>query len=252
MCPNRIVSSRPCRLISKMALWACASLVFFSPGALRGEVLYLKDGSAIRGSVVKLEGDTLTFDPAFGGRIKIARSVIARIVFVESAQPGPGPSAAGGGETASGVNPAGKGALAVTFKDRDVYSKVVVKSRKDEARLLEANYGVQLLVANGDTVYSRTDSTTDKTIYKGHVKMYRNNVELTDFEVPLKAGLYHCVVVAQSRGKDWENTEFEPNPLDLIINIDNVQVYPDRTTRIELGIKKGRLRLGKPRFYRVQ
>jgi len=252
MRPDKTRTGKSERSLPRLALWVCAVIVFVAPAALQGEVVYLKDGSSIRGRVIKLTGDTLTFDPAFGGRIKIARSKITGIVFSDSAVSLPGLPGAGERTAAAGKKTEKNGFVSVAFKDRGVSSKVAVESKSDEGRLLEANYIVQLLIVNGDTVYSSVDSTTDKTVYKGHARIYRNNAEMQDVEVPLEPGLYHCVVVAHSLGKDWENVEFETDPLDISLNIDNVQVFSGRTTRVELGIKKGRFRLGKPQFYRVQ
>ncbi len=252
MRPDKNTAARPAGFPERLSLWICVAAVVLTPAVLRGEVLYLKDGSTIRGSVVELVGDTLTFDPAFGGRMRIARSLISSIVFSDASASIPVLPGAGVENRAATGKVEENGFLAVSFKDKSVSSKVVVESATDEARLLRANWIVQALVVNGDTVFCRVDSTTDKTIYKGHARQYKNDAELNDIEVPLASGVYRCFLAAASRGADWKGVEFEAYPLDLSLAVDNLQIFPGRTTRVEIGIKKGRFRLGKPEFYRIQ
>ena len=249
---NNISARKPSGFRLLLAVWIGLAAVMSTPGQLHPEVLYLKDGSAIRGSVVGLVGDTLTFDPSFGGRMRIARSLIAGIVFSETATSLPSLTGERAPDRSAAAEADERGYVAVSFKDRGVSSKVVVENKADEAHLLRANWIVQALIVDGDTVFSDVDTTMDKTIYKGHVRLYKNDTELKDIKVPLEPGVHHCVVVAASNGGGWENVEFEKGPLDLGLNLDNVQVFPGRVTRVEVGMKKGRFRLGKPEFYQVR
>ncbi len=242
----RLPASRAINIRAGTLAGLCVLILICLPVLIQGEVLYLKDGSAIKGNVVSFAGDTLTFDASFGTRMLVARSQIARLVFDDSFAGQAKPDRQGGEEGESA-----KGFLSVNFKDKQVSSKVVA-TRKNEAYMTEANFVVQLMVVDGDTVFAHVDSTTDKTIFKGHDRHLKNNAELVDMEVPLAAGLHHCVVIVASRGMGDESVEFETAPLDMIINLDNIQIHSDRTTRLILGIKKGRFRLGKADFYRVQ
>jgi hypothetical protein len=228
----------------------CVFVVLCAPLFIRGEVLYLKDGSTIRGSVVAFERDTLTFDAAFGGRVRMARSQIVKIVFSDSVATAP---------VSPGVKyrppepprPEG-GYLSVTFKDKKVSSKVVVHNKKNTEQLIKANWVVQSLMVDGDTVFTHVDSTMDKTIHKGHDKFFKNSVELEDMNVELDAGLHNCVVVVHNRGLGTYDDDFDHAPLDMSLNLDNIQIFPGRTTSVHVGINKGTLRLGKARLYRVQ
>lgn len=240
------------RQISRATLWLCVFVILCTPALIQSEVLYLKDGSMIRGSVVDFARDTLTFDPNYGGRMKVSRSQIVKIVFSDSVETSTLSSDLQRREAGKSATMGGKGSLAVRFKDKKVNSKVEVHRTRDERQIKEANWVVQLLIVDGDTIFAHIDSTVDKTINKGHDKHYKNNFEIKEMTVELPAGLHHCVVTVCNKGLGVRDDDFKSGPLDMILNLDNVQIFPDRTTSVTVGIKKGKLRLGKPRFYRVQ
>jgi hypothetical protein len=237
--------------VARAVVFVAAFAAVCLPALIHGEILYLKDGSSIRGTVVAIAGDTLTFDTSFGSRIKIARAKIARIVWSENGKDSQGsvvPPVRGGQQPAGG-----EGYLSIVFKDNKVSSKVAIHMKKDEAAVARANWIVQTLIALGDTAFSAIDSVTDKTVYKGHDKILKNTAELQDMKIRVPAGMHHFVVSVRNRGMKGadEDELFDDGPLDMTLELENVQIFPDRTTRIYLGINKGRLRLGRPRLYRV-
>lgn len=236
---------RPHRLAPRFAAWLCALTFLCAPLIIWGDVLYLTDGSTIRGSVVGLTGDTLTFSPAFGGQVLVPRSRIVKIVFSDSA-------GASREESTPHAGPGGSGSLSVVFKDNELSSKVAVRSKKNESQIIAANWIYQTLIADGDTVFSRVDSTMDKTVFKGRDKIFKNSVELEDMNATLEAGVYNFVLAVRNRGSETIDFDFDDGPLEMELNLDNVQIHPGRSTRITVGINKGRLRLGKPRFYWVR
>jgi hypothetical protein len=219
---------------------------------IRSEILHLKDGSVIKGSVVRFTGDTLTFEPSFGGRMKVSKTQIVKIVFSDSIDAADASVDIPRHRPASSAGAGGKGFLAVAFKDKEVSSKVEVHRARDEKQIMEANWVVQLLIIEGDTVFAHIDSTVDKTVNKGHDRHYKNNFEMKEMKVALDAGLHNCILIVHNRGLGVRDDAFKSGPLDLTLNIDNVQIYPDRTTRVKVGVKKGRFRLGKPNFYLIQ
>lgn len=231
----------------RLIAWVVAATLLATPVILQSEVVYLKDGSQIRGKLVSCAGDTLIFEPSFGGRVRIQRSDIVQIVFDEAKTPIP---AGTGAEPAADEGP---GVVMIAFKDDKLSSKVAVtrRSKKREADLVRANWIEQLLIVEGDTVFSRVDSTMDKTINKGHERFYKNTIELEDMTAELEPGVRACLVVVRNLGAGVFDEDFDEGPLDLTLRFDTVGLYSNQTTRLRVGIKKGFLRMGKPKLYAV-
>jgi hypothetical protein len=231
----------------KIAVWSCALSLICLPALLHGEILFLKDGSEIRGKLLGFENDSLVFAPKFGGRVSIHRNDIVSIVFDETAAKKP---------VATPVETGGEmsmGDLTVVFKDNKLSSKVAVNnsSKKRESEIIRANWIEQLLIADGDTVYAKVDTTTDKTVYQGHDKFYKNTVELEDISVRLPAGTHQCVLVIRNLGSHTNESDFDEGPLDLMLTFGRVGIYADQGTTLWVGIKKGFLRTGQPKLYQA-
>jgi hypothetical protein len=231
------VSHPPSRLVL-MAVIIAAIVV---PAILQGEVLYLKDGSEIRGRIEAFGADTLVFAPSFGGRIHVFRGDIVRIVFDETAAP-----------AKTVVTPAeAPGTISLTFKDDKVTSKIAVKSsqKSREAELVRANWIQQIFVVGRDTVFTSIDSTMDKTIYSGHEKEFKNTMELEDVQVVVAEGVYRCVLIVRNLGADEFEDSFNEGPIEMRLEFETVGSIANQTTTLRAGIKKGFLRSGSPRFY---
>ena len=211
------------------------------PAMLQSEVLVLKDGSEVKGKIVTFSGDTLVFAPSFGGKIFVHRKDIVKIIYDESER-----------EASRAVQavPTGDGALRIVFDNNKLSSKIAItkkhKSNTDE--IIQANWIEQLLIVGIDTVYSRVDTTMDKTIYKGHERLYKNSIILEDMQATVPAGIYRCVVVVRNRGAQSHEGVFDEGPLDLKLVLDAVTVSTGQTTTLKIAIKKGFLRSGTPRL----
>lgn len=231
------VSRPPLRLI----LLAVVIAAIVVPAILQGEVLYLKDGSEIRGRIESFGVDTLIFAPSFGGRIHVHRGDIVRIVFDETAAPA---------KQGAAVS-AGPGTISLMFKDMSVTSKIAVKSgqKTNEAELIRANWIQQIFVVGPDTVYSSIDSTMEKTIYSGHEKEFKNTIELEDVQAVVDEGVYRCVLIVRNLGADEFGNSFSQGPIEMRLDFETVGAYANQTTTLKAGIKKGFLRSGTPRFY---
>ena len=230
----------------KLIVWACALVLLAAPSILLSEILYLKDGSRVPGRVVSFDGDTLVYAPSYGGRISVHRDAVAKIVFDESEDTGT--------MAAAKTQPTGPGVLTVSFKDDKLTSKIAVtkKTKKNTPELLKANWIEQLLIVGRDTVYSRVDTTMDKTIYEGHEKLYKNTIRLEDMKATIESGVYQCVVVIRNLGAGTYKDAFDQGPLDLRLEFQTVGIHPDQTTGLRVGIKKGMLRMGEPKLYQVE
>jgi hypothetical protein len=230
----------------KLIVWACALVLLAAPSILLSDILYLKDGARIPGRVISFEGDTLFYAPSYGGRISVHRDAVAKIIYGESDDTGTMP--------ATKTQPTGPGVVSVTFKDDKLSSKIkeTKKTKKISAELKKANWIEQLLIVDKDTVYSRVDTTMDKTIYKGHDKLYKNTIRLDDMTATIESGVYQCVVVIRNLGAETHRDAFDQGPLDLRLEFQTVGVHADQTTGFRVGIKKGMLRMGKPNLYQVQ
>ncbi len=212
------------------------------PALASNEVVRLRDGSSLRGRLLAVEGDSLTFRLSVGPRVKIHRSQILSIVFDDTlAVPGaPVTAPLGPPETASG-----KGTIAVSFKNGKVSSKIAVKYKKDWEAHESSNAIVVELLLDGTVFYSAIDSTTDKKIYKGHITELKNDAILDDFTVEVPAGRYQCEVIVRNLDVETFREDFIPEPLHAALVLDDFEVPAGRGTRIETVIDKGLLRLGK-------
>lgn len=235
------------RVMRRSVVFAIALAALIVPVILQSAILYLKDGSELRGEVISFEGDTLAFAPSFGGRLNIYRGDILRLVFDESGAPEPRPV----GKPAVQEGP---GVISIVFQQDGLTSKIAVtkKTKSREPELVRANWIQQLLIVGPDTVYSRIDTTMDKTIYKGHEKELKNMIRLEDMKGTVAAGVYRCVVVVRNLGADFYESEFREGPLDLVLEFETVGVYANQTTSLHVGISKGFMRMGSPRLVHIE
>jgi hypothetical protein len=220
------------------------------PAVGRGDVVRLKDGSTLRGRVLSLVRDTLTVRTSFGADVRIARSKIELVSFTDSVVT-PHVSE----ETRPMPVPAkedGIGEISVTFKDNKLSSKIGYRPHRDEEGHRRANWIEQTLIVDGVVVYSRVDSTMDKTIYQGPVRVLKNTIKLADFSVQVPAGMHHAVLVVRNVGIDDYEEAFDGDPLDVTLPLENIQVGADRVGKVRVGIERGRFRTGKPTFYREE
>jgi hypothetical protein len=233
-------------------MWLGVVTALCAPALSRGDVVTLKDGSTLKGRVLSLVNDTLTVRTTFGAEIRIERSKVELLSFGDSiAAP-----VTTGAVTPSmpAVTPAGagRGGIAVTFLDRDLTSKIKAPARGDRDAFIAANAVEQLLIVDDVVAYSWRDTTMDKTIYNGPERVYKNDVKLEDFDVELPAGFHHAQLVIRSVGFDEFAGSFDSEPLDLVLNLDNVEVPAGKTVRVKVGVSRGRLRMSTPRLYRAE
>jgi hypothetical protein len=236
----------------RVAIWTVAVLACL-PAVGVGDVVRLKDGSTIKGTVVSLVGDTLSVRTSFGATLRVPRATIALVSFTDSltAIP-PALSATQPAKPAARPAPNRSGQIGITFVDDKLSSKIEVERRRDESGHLRANWIEVLLFVDDAVVYSTIDSTMDKTIYNGPVRVYKNTIELEDFHVDVPAGFHHAALVVRNVGFDEYKDDFDGGPLDVRLNLDNMQVAAGKTVRVRVGIDRGKLRMGKPSFKREE
>jgi hypothetical protein len=214
---------------------ACALLL---PALASGEVVRLRDGSSLRGRLLAVEGDSLTFRLAIGPRVKIHRAQILAIAFDDSL--GSAMLTAGGATAPALPGTTGTGRITVAFKDRGVSSKVSIELKRDWDAHVRANHIVLELMLDDRVVYSVVDSTMDKTIYKGRVTQLKNEAALEDFTVEVPAGHYQLEVIVRNLDEQTFRDDFDPSPLHVALVIGDFEVRADRGARVELGIDKGK------------
>jgi hypothetical protein len=238
------------RLLGRAGAWAAALACVLAPALGRGDTVRLRDGSTLRGHVVRMVADTLLFRLSFGGEVRVPRERIVWIDLTDSARVVESPVAAT--PTLGAVSsPDDSGEVAVTFKDRKLSSKIVITKKKDWDGHVRANWIVQTLLVDGEEVHTVVDSVMDKTIYKGPDRILKNDVELVDLLALVPAGPHQCAVLVRNYGADTYRERFDGNPLHVEFTVD-VQVYGGRETRLHLGLDRGRFRTKSPRFYRVE
>jgi len=235
--------------------WRLASLLFLIvPAASSGEVVKLKDQSTVRGRLVQVAGDTLVFKSTFG-TLRIHRSQVISIVFDDSLgsvalvpTPAPAPSVADDGTAI----PAGKARIEVAFKDRELSSKIAVQLKKNWDAHVRSNHILVELLVDGRIAYSYADTTMDKTINKGHTTELKNEVELTDFGVDVPSGLHHAKLVVHNRDVVTYRKDFVPEPIDMVVPFDNLEIRPGEVYRLDVGISKGKLKMGSARLVPIK
>ncbi|HEU4365154.1 MAG TPA: hypothetical protein VFT13_06770 [Candidatus Krumholzibacteria bacterium] len=234
---------------NRLATAALATALLL-PALASGEVVRLRDGSSINGRLIAVDGDSLTFRLSAGPRVKFHREQVLAISFDESpgAALGAGPAAGGAAVPAAPVT----GTIAVSFKDKRISSKISVDKKKDWDAHVRSNHIVVQLIVNGEAVYTAVDSTMDKTIYKGHITQLRNDASLEDFRVEVPAGTHQCEVVIRNLDDETFRDDFDPEPLHAVLALDQFEVRAGVGGRIEVGIDKGTMKLGKAKLYRVE
>jgi len=248
MKPNHTQKVRPRRWP-----WAILATLLLIPALTMGDTVYLKDGSSLKGKVRSFANDTLLFSSTFGD-VKIPRERIASIVYGDSAVAPPGAGAAtavGAGALVAGAQP-DSGNIVVTFKDRKLSSKIKVTKGKDEEGHFRANAILQVLLVNGDTAWVYADTSMDKTIYKGPDRLYRNNIVLEDIYLRVPTGVHALALVVYNRGEVEYQDRFDDKPLHMEYTIGDVRVDANSERRVHMGISKGKLNMGKPRFQKLE
>jgi len=236
--------------------WTFLALLLLVPALTLGDTVFLTDGSSLKGKVKTFANDTLVFNSTFGD-VRIPRERIASIVFGDSVTAPPsglgGAAAVGAGAAAvAASSEPDSGEIVVTFKDRNLSSKIKVTKKKDLEGHLRANTILQVLLVNGDTAWVYADTTMDKTIYKGPDRIYKNTIELQDIRVLVEAGVHAVSLVVFSQGEQEYADRFDSKPLHLEYAIGDLRVDANSERRVNMGISKGKLSMGKPRFQKLE
>jgi hypothetical protein len=226
-------------------LCAAAALALLLPAVVPGEVVRLKDGSTLKGRLIKVEGDTLTIRLSVGAPIKVHRDQVESIVFSDSMSTSPVRTV----PAAPAVVAAGVGTIAVKFEDRKVSSKITIEKKKNWEEKMRSNDIVVEFVVDGAVVYSKADTTMDKTIYMGQEKQIKNDAELADFEVKVPGGKHLCKLVVRNRDPDTFHDSFDPAPLNLVLDFDTFSVDSGDIVRLDIRMDKGLLRMSSPKLY---
>lgn len=229
-----------------MGMLALVLLGALLPAAVPGEVVRLKDGSTLKGRLVRVEGDTLSVRLDLGSQIKIYRALIESIVFSDSLIVDPARPAV---SVVVPAAPTGVGVIAVKFEDREVSSKITIDKKKNWDAKVRSNNIVVEFIVDGVVAYTAIDTTTDKTIYLGQDKQLKNVAELKDFTVQVAAGSHRCELVVRNRDPDTYRQDFDPAPLNAVLDLNEVTIKPGGIQRVDVRIDKGMLRTGSPKLY---
>ena len=211
-----------------------------------GETVRLRDGSTLKGRLLRVEGDTLTVRLAIGAPVKVHRAQIESILFDDSlAVPVPSKPMVAVPVPATG----GKGTIAVKFEDRNVSSKITIEKKKNWDEKVRSNHILVELVVDGAVIYTAIDSTMDKTIYRGEEKDLKNDAKLADFTVEVPAGRHACTLLVRNRDPDTFHESFDPEPLSTVLEFGDITVETGGVVRLDIKIDKGLLRMSSPRLY---
>lgn len=233
----------------KMIRWfalAAFVAVALAPAPAAAEVVRLKDASTLKGRLVQVAGDTLTFRTGFG-TVRIARSQIVSIVFDDSAA-----AAAVVPPGAQNAPVSGRGRIEVAFRDRELSSKIAIDKKKQWDEHVASNHIVVEMWVDGKLLHTAADTTMDKRIYQGHITVLKNEIRLEDFGVDVPAGFCHAQLVVRNADTETFADDFDPDPLNLVLAFDNLDIRPNEVLRLDVGIEKGKLKMGRARLVRIQ
>jgi hypothetical protein len=198
---------------------------------------------------VRVEGDTIYFQPSFGSEpLPFHKASVWRIQFDDAEKPSQGMTRVDQPSTPA-MNPAEPGSLIVAFGELDISNKIVVHRKRNYEELERANAIRSALIVDGLEVASVIDSTTDKVYREGPDTYLKNTIRMNDFRVKLDSGPHSCLILIENLGASAYKKHFESTPLELSLNVENVVIYPKRSTTIEIGQKRGTFKLGKPKLY---
>lgn len=237
-------------------LTAAAVVALAIAGVARADVVYLRDGTVLRGTVLWMRPDSLAVRTSFGATLHLDRGVVRRVVVgrdvTPSAAPVPGSSGGAGAADSTALANAEPARLVVTFKDRRLSSRIAVQRGHDLEAKLRALQAVELVLVDGDTAFAYVDSTIDKTIYQGPVRAYRNHIDLEDVDVSVPAGRHRVTLVVRNRGARRWRSAFQPRPIEIEIGLGEIDFRPGRAARFHVGIRRSRLGRKPPEFYVVE
>ncbi len=197
------------------------------------ETIKLRDGSVIKGKLVRMSGDSLYFQTGFGSVLGFNRSQVSSLIFWEDVIK----------EYVSKQNSAAEpGSLQVTFNGLKLSNKVTVHRGKHIEDNLKANYLEESLYIDSEKVFSYIDSTMDKIISNGADKEYKNTIKLQDITVGLKPGPHWCRIVIRNPGVDFK-ANFSNKPFFMDLNMGDIIIYSKKTVRREVVVKKKKMGL---------
>jgi len=208
-----------------------------------GETMRLKDGSTLKGRLVRVDGDTLTVKLSIGTPVKVHRAQVESILFDDSlAVPAPIVAAPAPAKSGSGT-------IAVKFEDRNVSSKITIEKKKNWDEKIRSNHILVEFVVDGAVIYTAADTTMDKTVYRGDEKDIKNDAKLADFNVTVPAGKHACTLLVRNRDPDTFHESFDPEPLTTVLEFGEVTVENGGVARLDIKIDKGLLRTSSPRLF---
>ncbi len=228
-----------------------AAIAVLLPGSVPGETVRLKDGSTLKGRLVRVDGDTLTIKLSIGAPIKVLRNQVESIAFSDSIVPPPAGGALAQPVKATAAPVTGVGTVSIKFEDRKVSTKITINKKKNWDEKVRSNAILVQLIVDGVVAYTAADTTMDKTIYLGEEKQLKNDAELADFDVKVPAGRHLCSLVIKNRDPDTFRESFDPAPLSAVLDFGTLDVAPGGVMRLDIKIDKGLLRMSSPRLYRA-
>lgn len=205
--------------------------ILLIPVLTLGEVIYLKDGSTIKGKISAIEADTLYVDTDYG-QIRIPKDKVLRIDYSDS---GAGPPA---GPNKPGYQSSEPGTLSVTFDRFTVTSRIIMDRRDDKKEFEKVNAIKQVLLVDGLPAYSHTDTTTDKIAYRGNERVLRNDMSPKPFKLGLPPGPHRCQLDLQTVGATDENYRFQDDPVEETVVIGNIDIAPGSHFDLRIGYRK--------------
>lgn len=229
-------------------VFAILCVALLAPSITQGEALYLKDGSTIHGTLVRVVADTLYFKTSFGAEVHVARDMVLRLDFVDQPSiPASSPAA----EPVPFEN-ALPGTVMVKFDGVKVSSRVVVYRGKDEEALLQANAIECAFYVGADKSYSVVDSVTENEIREGPETTFKNEMIPKNFKVAVPPGSHRVrIVLSNVVHEESRKAAFVGEPLDKRLLVEDVQVLPGRITQLMVGMKR-KMKIGSPQLVLIE
>ncbi|MDP6418692.1 MAG: hypothetical protein QF492_03520 [Candidatus Krumholzibacteria bacterium] len=204
------------------------------------EVVHLKDGSSLEGSILSMDDENLVLDTSFAGVLTLKIENIANIDFAKG-------SDKPGGKTSKPSPVAGEtGFLEVSVKGDAARSSVRYRWPSDRKDMLRLNTLHMRVFVDGELLWHDKDPEMNKEFRHGKWFILRNRhlFPPTTLTVPTGNHRVH-VVIGNDAGLYEDAGNQQIASAEAIIESEDLEIFPGQTTRVVLKGKSARVAYGK-------
>jgi hypothetical protein len=207
------------------------------------DVIVLKDGTRLVGTVLRWDGDSLLVETDFSTRpLRLHRDRVESIMVGEAAETPEAPEEAGGtseAEAAFEPAPAETGYVHVVLTGDQLYSRVRFRRRPQREEAEKLNDIYFRVFVDGEKVFEEVDDETDRVLVRGGETVLRNYFERNDYVIAVPAGTHRFRFYIGNQYLSQGPYREKDDILATQVEIDELTVDPAAETLVRL-VGKGR------------